>query len=214
MRSLTAVAALATLLTTAPSAPNPAPAPESPVADAAMRRDHVGLRALLQQGADVNAAQGDGMPALHWAATHGDVEEARMLIYAGARVDALTRNGNYTPLHLAAKAGSPTAVRALLDKGATVDAREGAWAQTPLLWASAFNRVPAIQLLLKRGADIAAVSKVEDIPARERADRAANQLRNRRVAALKAAEQPPRPAGAARPDSARPDSARPATPNA
>jgi len=223
------------------------------VADAAMRRDHAALRALLKQGADVNAAQGDGMTALHWAATHGDVEEARMLIYAGARVDALTRNGNYTPLHLAAKAGTPTAVRALLDagananaktssggatplhlaaaqgstesitalldKGATVDAREGAWAQTPLMWASAFNRVPAMQVLLKRGADIAAVSRVEDIPARERADRAANQLRNRRVAALKAAEQPPRPAGAARPDSARPDSARPdsarpGTPNA
>ena len=223
------------------------------MADAAMRRDHAALRALLKQGADVNAAQGDGMTALHWAATHGDVEEARMLIYAGARVDALTRNGNYTPLHLAAKAGTPTAVRALLDagananaktssggatplhlaaaqgstesitalldKGATVDAREGAWAQTPLMWASAFNRVPAMQVLLKRGADIAAVSRVEDIPARERADRAANQLRNRRVAALKAAEQPPRPAGAARPDSARPDSARPdsarpGTPNA
>src|SRR5687768_9557449 len=246
MRSLTAVAALATLLATAPSASKPAPTPESPVADAAMRRDHAGLRALLKQGADVNAAQGDGMTALHWAATHGDVDEARMLIYAGARVDALTRNGNYTPLHLAAKAGRSTAVRALLDggananaktssggatplhlaaqqgstesitalldKGATVDAREGAWAQTPLMWASAFNRVPAAQVLVKRGADIAAVSKIEDIPARERSDRAANQLRNRRVAALKAAEQPPRPAGAAgaaRPDSARPDSARP-----
>ena len=27
---------------------------------------------LLQQGADVNGAQGDGMTALHWAAEHGD----------------------------------------------------------------------------------------------------------------------------------------------
>ncbi|HEX6050555.1 MAG TPA: ankyrin repeat domain-containing protein [Gemmatimonadaceae bacterium] len=207
------------------------PAPDSPVADAAMRRDGVKLRQLLKQGADVNAAQGDGMTALHWAATHGDVDEARMLIYAGARVDALTRNGNYTPLHLAARAGHVPAVRALLeggananaktssggatplhfaaaqgntesiavllDRGAAVDAREGAWEQTPLMWAGAYNRVNAIKALIGRGANIAAVSKVEDIPARERADRAAAQLRNRRIAALKAAEQPPRPAGAA-----------------
>ena len=41
---------------------------DAPVADAAMKRDHARLRLLLKQGADVNAAQGDGMTALHWAA--------------------------------------------------------------------------------------------------------------------------------------------------
>lgn len=213
---------------------------ESPVADAAMRRDSAKVRLLLKEGADVNAAQGDGMTALHWAATHGDLDEARMLVYAGARLEAVTRNGNYTPLHLAAKAGKATLVKALLeagadasakttsggatplhlaaaqgsaesiaallDKGAAVDARESAWGQTPLMWAAAYDRVAAVTLLIARGADLTLASKVEDVPARERADRAANQLRNRRVAALKAAEQPPRPAGAgaaARPDSQR-----------
>ena len=200
-----------------------------------MNRDGARLRLLLKQGADVNAAQGDGMTALHWASSHGDVDETKMLVYAGARVDAVTRNGNYTPLHLAARTGNAAVVRALLDagaspnakttsggatalhyaaghgsvetitalldKGATVDIRDGAWEQTPLMWAAAYNRIDAMAVLLKRGADIAAVSKVDDIPARERADRAANQLRNRRVAALKAAGQPPRAAGA-RPDSA------------
>jgi len=209
---------------------------DAPVADAAMRRDGAKVRLLLKQGADVNAAQGDGMTALHWAASHGDVDEARMLISAGARLDAVTRNGNYTPLHLAAKGGNVAAVRtlldagasasaktssggalplhlaaaqgnpdviaALLDKGAVVDAREGAWGQTPLMWAAAYNRLDALRMLIKRGADVSAVSKVEDVPARERADRAAAALRNRRVAALKAAEQPPRPAGA-RADSGR-----------
>ena len=214
----------------------PRAAADAPVADAAMRRDGAKVRLLLKQGADVNAAQGDGMTALHWAASHGDVDEARMLISAGARLDAVTRNGNYTPLHLAAKGGNVAAVRtlldagasasaktssggalplhlaaaqgnpdvlaALLDKGAVVDAREGAWGQTPLMWAAAYNRLDALRTLIKRGADVSAVSKVEDVPARERADRAAAALRNRRVAALKAAEQPPRPAGA-RPDSGR-----------
>ena len=46
------------------------------VADAAMKRDKDAVRALLKDGADVNAAQGDGMTALHWAALNGDVELA------------------------------------------------------------------------------------------------------------------------------------------
>jgi uncharacterized protein len=200
----------------------------APVADAAMRRDAAAVKALLQRGADVNAAQGDGMTALHWAATHGDAELARMLLYAGARSEATTRNGSYTPLHLSARSGHAAAAKALLegganvnatttsggatplhlaaangsealaavllDHGAQVDAREGAWAQTPLMWAAAYDRVAVVTLLIRRGADLKATSRVEDVPARERADRAANQARQRRMAALKAASQPPRPA--------------------
>src|SRR5262249_43505972 len=69
---------------------------DTSIADAEMRGDTAAVRALIKQGADVNAAQGDGMTALHWAADHGDVEQTRMLIYAGARLEAATRNGNYT----------------------------------------------------------------------------------------------------------------------
>src|SRR5688572_27567865 len=211
----------------------PAPA-DSPVADAAMRGDTARVRVLLKQGADVNAAQGDGMTALHWAATRGDAGQIAMLVYAGARLEGSTRNGNYTPLHLAARGGRAAAVKALLkaganaratttaggttplhfaagigsaeaitallDAGAEVDGREGAWGQTPLMWAANYDRVDAVKLLLKRGADIKAVSKVESIPDRERADAASRGLRNRRVAALAQAEQPagrgaPPPAG-------------------
>jgi ankyrin repeat protein len=189
-----------------------------------MRRDRAAVRTLLQKGADVNAAQGDGMTALHWAAQHGDAELVRMLTYAGARTEAITRNGSYTPLHMASRAGQAAAAQALLEaganaqaittsggatplhlaaavgsadviealliKGAKVDAREGAWEQTPLMWAAAYDRLAALEALIKRGADVKATSKVEDIPARERADRAAAQVRNRRMAALRAAEQP------------------------
>ena len=69
-------------------------ASESPLADAVMRGDSASIRALIKQGADVNAAQGDGMTALHWASSRGDVSSARMLMAAGARLEALTRNGN------------------------------------------------------------------------------------------------------------------------
>ncbi len=80
------------------------------------------MRALLKQGADVNAAQGDGMTALHWAAARGDVAQVAMLVYAGARLEAATRNGNYTPLHLAARGGRSAAVKALLKAGANAKA--------------------------------------------------------------------------------------------
>src|SRR5262245_3779628 len=60
------------------------------VADAAMRSDAAGVRALLKQAVDVNAPQGDGMTALHWAAMHGDADLAQMLIYAGANLKAST----------------------------------------------------------------------------------------------------------------------------
>ena len=61
-------------------------APAAPVADAAMEGDRDAVRALLKQAADVNAAQGDGMTALHWAAMKDDAELAQMLLFAGANV--------------------------------------------------------------------------------------------------------------------------------
>ena len=96
-----------------------APSP-SPVADAAMKGDRDAVRALLKQGADVSAAKGDGMTALHFAAERGDAAMTEMLVYAGANVAAVTRIGQYTPLHLASRAGNAAVVQALLKAGANV----------------------------------------------------------------------------------------------
>ena len=49
----------------------------SPVADAAMRHDTTAVRSLLKEGGDPNAAQADGMTALHWAAHLDDLETTR-----------------------------------------------------------------------------------------------------------------------------------------
>ena len=86
----------------------------APVADAAMSRDREAVKTLLKSGADVNAAQGDGMTALHWAARNGDAELAQMLLFAGANVKATTRLGGYTPLMMAAEQGHATVIAALL----------------------------------------------------------------------------------------------------
>lgn len=192
---------------------------ESPVADAAMRGDVAVVRALLQSGSDVNAAQGDGMTALHWAAETGDDELARMVVHAGANLEAVTRLGDYTPLHLAARGGRAVVVKTLLDGGAdasaqtstgavtplhfgaasgsldvvnallargvAVDARETSRGQTPLMFASASGRATVVRALLAAGADANLQTLVVDIPAREREDRAAGQVRDRVIQAFR-----------------------------
>ena len=69
----------------------------SRVADAAMNGDSAAVRSLLTSGEDINAAQGDGMTALHWAARRGDDELVRMLLVAGANVRATTRSAGTPP---------------------------------------------------------------------------------------------------------------------
>src|SRR5437016_8519925 len=92
------------------------------VADAAMKGDIDSVRSLLKQAVDVNAAQGDGMTALHWAALKGNAEMASMLLYAGANVRATTRLGSYTPLFMAAKSGNSAVINVLLGAGADAKA--------------------------------------------------------------------------------------------
>jgi len=88
------------------------------LADAAMQGDKAAVRTLLQQKADVNAPQGDGSTALHWAAYKDDVETAALLIKAGANVKAATRLGEMTPLFMAAKNGNAAMIDVLLKAGA------------------------------------------------------------------------------------------------
>jgi uncharacterized protein len=124
----------------------------APVADAARQRDHSAVRALLKQGGDVNAAEGDGMTALHWAASNNDVDLAVMLIHAGANLRAATRINGYTPLLTAAKAGHAPVIKALLERGADAKAASSA-GTTPLMLAAAAGSVDAVNALIDAGAD-------------------------------------------------------------
>ncbi len=126
----------------------------APVADAARRGQVETVRTLLKQGADVSAAQGDGMTALHWAAERGDLAIAEMLIYGGANVEAVTRLGHYTPLHLAAKSGSAPVVSALLKAGANVNAKSTNSGVSALHLAAGAGSIEAVTALLDKGADV------------------------------------------------------------
>ena len=73
-----------------------APAPAT-LADAVQHRDKQAVAALLKKHADVNAPQGDGTTALHWAAYLEDADTTALLIRAGAKVNAPNSYG-ITPL--------------------------------------------------------------------------------------------------------------------
>ncbi len=125
----------------------------SSVVDAAMAGNRDAVRALLQGGADVNTALGDGMTALHYAALKNDAELARMLLVAGANVKSTTRLGGYTPLLLAARTGNAAVMDPLIVAGAdpngvTVNGT------TALMLASAAGKGDAVKLLLDKGANV------------------------------------------------------------
>jgi ankyrin repeat protein len=63
-------------------------------------------RALLKQRVDVNAPQGDGATALHWAVQRDDLNTVEFLLRAGARADAANDTG-VTPLYLACMNATP-----------------------------------------------------------------------------------------------------------
>jgi uncharacterized protein len=137
-------------------------APKTPVADAAMQGNKDEVRELLKQAADVNAAQGDGMTALHWAAMKADADLVQTLLYAGANVRATTRIGAYTPLILAARDGNAGVMEPLLRAGADVDARTSN-GTTPLMLAAASGVTDAVTVLLAHGADVNATEPVRGL---------------------------------------------------
>ena len=126
---------------------------DSPVADAAQRSDAQAVRTLLQQGADPNAAQSDGLTALHWAALNDQLEIAQTLLYAGATVKPVTRVGGYTPLHLASRAGHSAIVRVLLEAGAEPD-EFTTTGVTALHFAAEADAADAVDALIEHGADV------------------------------------------------------------
>ena len=126
-------------------------AADAPVADAAMEGDIETVRALLAEEADVNAAQGDGMTALHWSAFRDDLEMAELLLQAEADVAAKTRVGAIMPISMAAQNGSAVMLEKLIEAGAEANSRTSTGA-TALMMATMSGSVEAVEILLDNGA--------------------------------------------------------------
>ena len=124
------------------------------VADAVQRGDKNAVHALLKKKADVNAPQGDGATALHWAAYFEDVPTTVVLIRASAKVDA-PNNYGVTPLALAATNGNAAVIGHLLKAGADPNRTVRA-GETPLMLAARSGKSDAVTTLLNAGAAIEA----------------------------------------------------------
>jgi ankyrin repeat protein len=131
-----------------------ASAADSPLADAARKDDRKSVRALLDQHADVNAAQVDGTTALHWSVRQDDLEMSQLLLKAGANPNAANRYG-MTVLALACTNGNGAMVELLLQAGADPNAALPG-GETPLMTASRTGKGAAVRALLAKGAKVEA----------------------------------------------------------
>ena len=94
------------------------------------------LRIGLIDGADVNAVAFDGWTALHLAAFFGHVDAARILVEAGADIQAISANSlRNTPLHAAVAGKHADVALFLLEHGADPHAVD-AGGYTPLRMAA------------------------------------------------------------------------------
>jgi len=123
-----------------------------PLVDAAKNASRDNLRALIQQGANVNAAEADGTTALHWASYRDDVESADLLIRAGAKVNAANDLG-VTPLWTASLNTSVAMVQRLLAAGANPNAALLA-GETPVMVAARSGSPAVVEQLIAKGANV------------------------------------------------------------
>jgi ankyrin repeat protein len=125
---------------------------DSPLADAIEAGSRVAALELIAEGADVNAAQGDGTTPLHWAAYKLDLDLVRALLERGASPATQNQFGA-SPLGEAVKAANAPLVELLLGAGANANAANGD-GETVLMLAARAGATPIVKLLLDHGADV------------------------------------------------------------
>lgn len=119
--------------------------------EAVRGRDHETVRALLKQKVDVNAREGDGATALHWAVVLDDIEVVQGLLRAGANVNAANDYG-VTPVSLACTNRNADVVKKLLVAGADPNAATS-MGETALMTCTRTGSADAVAALLDHGAN-------------------------------------------------------------
>ena len=125
---------------------------EVQIADAAEVKNWSELAELIKQGCDVNAAQVDGMTAVHWAVYHGHEATVRRLIRSQCDVNVTTRY-HMTPLSIACILGDAEIVKLLLSAGADANTQQPG-GETPLMIASRTGNAKAVRWLIEHSAKV------------------------------------------------------------
>ena len=120
--------------------------------DAIKAVDEARVRAALDRGVDVSAAEADGTTPLHRAVHANDATIVELLLAAGADAQAVNRYG-VRPIALACTNGNVAIVELLLNAGVDANATlaEG---ETPLMTAARTGALDVVELLLDHGADV------------------------------------------------------------
>jgi ankyrin repeat protein len=113
------------------------------------------MKALLANGANVNAKNRRASTPLHWAIL--DEAKVRLLLDAGADKDARQADGRSVVYQAASVYSAHSVLRLLLDKGANPNAPT-ANGQTPLINAAGRGDVETMRLLISAKADVQARS--------------------------------------------------------
>ncbi len=150
MRIGSATRIIAWMIVLLPGAGMPAEAADARLKEAVRSGDHALLRALIEQGVDVNAPEGDGATLLHWAVRWDDVAAVDLLLQAGARPGATNAYG-VTPLSLACVNRSAPVVERLLAAGADASAATS-MGETVLMTCARTGAADSVRALLDAGA--------------------------------------------------------------
>ncbi len=125
--------------------------------DAAEEGELDKVRSLLEQGADVNVARGDGYTPFLLALGEGHNDVCHRLLDAGARIDAVTKIAS-SAMHIAAGDGNLEGLELLHRLGLSLESRDR-YGSTPLMDAIECHEVEAAEWLLEHGADVNASNK-------------------------------------------------------
>jgi ankyrin repeat protein len=125
---------------------------EDGLAELIQAGDRAAALAMIEGGADVNAAQSNGTTPLHWAAYKGDEELVAALIENGAKADVANAYGS-SPLTEAANVADAEIVAMLLEAGANPNSAN-AEGQTALMVAARTGDVDLARVLVRHGADV------------------------------------------------------------
>jgi ankyrin repeat protein len=107
---------------------------------------------LKQDPKLINARDGEGKTALHWAALYGQGKVMELLLANKADVNSLDEDG-FTPLHWAATFNQSDAVKLLLANKANMNLKVQKYGWTPLRLAVIHGHMATAEALLNSGAD-------------------------------------------------------------
>ena len=128
------------------------PSFETPLRKAARENNIQEAKALIMNGAEIDAGSMINHTALHFAAENGHKEMVELLIENGANVNAKSYDTD-TPLHFAAENGNKAVVSMLIKEGADVNAK-GLCGYLPLHYANRFDKPEIVDILLQNGSKI------------------------------------------------------------